>query len=472
MTALSKVFRTATFRLSLIYVALFCAAAAAVIAYIHWRTQVLLARQLENTIQAELQGLAEQYNAGGLQRLVETIADRSATPGNSLYLVTDGEGRRIAGNLKSITPALWNAVGRVEFIYRRPAEGGPENRLAFASIFRLPGDFRLLVGRDIEDRREFERIIRSAFLWGLGFIAFAGASGAWVISRRLLERIGDVTATSQTIMAGDLSGRVPVTGSGDELDRLAESLNAMLERIEQLMASLREVSDNIAHDLKTPLNRLRNRVEAALRDPRGAAAFREALAETIEEADELIRTFDALLSIARLEGGARGGAFTPFDLSKAVRDVVELYEPLAEERGLRLLLRPGPPLMVRGEPQLIAQALANLIDNAIKYAAPDDNRPAAAALPVEVSAAERGRFAEITVADAGPGIPSAERERVLKRFVRLETSRSKPGSGLGLSLAAAVARLHGGEVRLEDNGPGLKAVFQITRGMAAEPGAA
>lgn len=461
----TRLFRTAAFRLSLAFSVLFAAAAAVAIAYIYWNTNVLLARQLSDAVEAELRGLAEQYRSGGLPQLSQTIAERSATPGASLYLLTDAEGGWIAGNLRAVTAELWNAPGWVQFNYRRPAPGGYETRLAVASVFRLPEGYRLIVGRDIEDRREFQRVVRSAFLWGLGLMALAGVVGGAMISRRILQRIETITETGQTIMAGDLTRRIPLTGSDDELDRLSRNLNAMLERIEELMHGLKEVSDNIAHDLKTPLNRLRNRVEAALRDPRGEAACRDALQETIEEADELIRTFDALLMIARMEAGARSGGYGPFDLCAAVADVAELYEPLAEERGLRLVTRCEGALSVEGEKQLVAQAVANLIDNAIKYAAPAEAPAEAGAPPpaIDISVTARDGAAEITVADHGPGVPPADRDRVLRRFVRLEASRSRPGSGLGLSLVAAAARLHGGWVRLEDNAPGLRVVLSLQR---------
>jgi signal transduction histidine kinase len=233
----------------------------------------------------------------------------------------------------------------------------------------------------------------------------------------------------------------------------------MLARIEQLMAGLREVSDNIAHDLKTPLNRLRNRVEGALREPYGEPVYREALERTIEEADGLIKTFNALLSIARIEAGAGGDNRETLDVSTLLRDVAELYEPVAEERGLVLKAEGDEPIMVRGDRQLLGQAIANLIDNAINYGTADVGHGAAPA--VEVRAVAEGPRAEIVVTDRGPGVPAADRERVLGRFVRLEASRSEPGSGLGLSLVAAVARLHGGSLRLEDNEPGLRVILAL-----------
>jgi len=471
VTALTKLFRTTTFRLSLTYLALFSAAAIIAVAYIYWNTTVLLSQQLTQTIDAELKGLAEQYRAGGLEQLVRTVADRSGTPGNSLYLVADSQGRRLAGNLSGISPELWNTLGPVEFVYRRPAQGGVENRLAFANVFRLPSGHRLIVGRDIEDRRQLSRLVRSTMLWGLGLMALFGIGGGYWVSRKLLARVDALSETTRTIMKGDLSERLPVNGSGDELDRLAENLNLMLARIEQLMAGLREVSDNIAHDLKTPLNRLRNRVEAALREPYGEKAYRDALERTIEEADGLIKTFNALLSIARIEAGAGSDNREELDVSALLRDVAELYEPVAEERGIELRAEGGPQIRIRADRQLVGQAIANLIDNAIKYGTVGGEsgiRPR-----VTVGTRTNGAFAEIVVTDRGPGVPPQDRERVLGRFVRLEASRSEPGSGLGLSLVAAVARLHGGSLRLEDNQPGLRVILALpAEGEALVDGAA
>jgi signal transduction histidine kinase len=291
-----------------------------------------------------------------------------------------------------------------------------------------------------------------------------------------------MTGTAQTIMRGDLTGRLPIAGTGDELDRLAENVNAMLERIEALMRGLKEVSDNIAHDLKTPLTRLRNRCEEALRNPSGESGYRAALESTIAESDDLIRTFDALLMIARAESGQARDNMTEFDAAQIARDVGELYEPLAEEKGLELKVEAPTAAPVRGNRELVSQALANLIDNAIKYAAPNgktDAVPNGAAsnggangAPAEivVAAGNEGERIALSVADHGPGIPEADRGRVVERFVRLEQSRSAPGSGLGLSLASAVARLHGGELKLEDNRPGLRSIIALPRAGPAVTG--
>jgi hypothetical protein len=257
---------------------------------------------------------------------------------------------------------------------------------------------------------------------------------------------------------------LPVAGTGDELDRLAENLNVMLERIEALMHGLKEVSDNIAHDLKTPLTRLRNRSEEALRTAKSEAEYRAALEATIEESEGLIRTFNALLMIARAESGQARDDMNEFDAAEIAHDIGELYEPLAEQKGITLKVEADAPAKVKGNRELVSQALANLVDNAIKYIAPRDAALNGATPDIVVRALNEGDRILLTVADHGPGIPKADRGRAVERFVRLEQSRSQPGSGLGLSLAAAVARLHGGELTLADNQPGLKSIIALPRG--------
>ena len=352
--------------------------------------------------------------------------------------------------------------GWLETNYRRlEAPEGSDHR-ALVRVVQLPGGFRLLVGRDLEERERLFGIIANAGQWSLALVVVLGLVGGFFVSRRVLKRIDAMTDTAQTIMRGDLAGRLPVAGTGDELDRLADHLNAMLERIEALMRGLKEVSDNIAHDLKTPLTRLRNRCEQTLRHPSGDSDYRAALESTIEESDELIRTFDALLMIARAESGQARDNMTEFDAAEIARDVGELYEPLADEKGIALKVEAPAAAPVRGNRELVSQALANLVDNAIKYAGPDGK---ANGQPVEVvvKAGDDGERITLSVADRGPGIPDADRGRVVERFVRLEQSRSEPGSGLGLSLASAVARLHGGELKLEDNHPGLRSTIALPR---------
>jgi signal transduction histidine kinase len=295
-------------------------------------------------------------------------------------------------------------------------------------------------------------------------VVVLGILGGLFITRRVLRRVDAMTETTRIIMAGELSGRLPVAGTGDELDRLAENLNEMLERIEALMAGLKEVSDNIAHDLKTPLTRLHNRAEDALRMARGESDYREALERTLEESESLIRTFDALLMIARAEAGHARDNMAEFDAAEIARDVGELYEPVAEEKGITLKIEADQAAPVKGNRELVSQALANLIDNAIKYAGPDRPGANGEAAQIVVRALNDGERIFLSVDDRGPGIPAEDRSRVTERFVRLEQSRSKPGSGLGLSLTAAVARLHGGELKFEDNRPGLKSIIALPRG--------
>lgn len=463
MTALGKLLRTTAFRLTLVYLIVFALFAAFLLGYFALNTRRLITEQISNTVNSEITVLTEQYNLGGIRRLVVIIENRSRRPGSSLYLVTTPTGEGLAGNVGSIEPGVLDKPGWFETAYRRLEEPEGQEHHALVRVTQLPSGFRLLVGRDLDERERIYQIIATAGRWSVAIVMVLGIAGGLFVSRRILKRVDAMTDTARTIMAGNLAGRLPVIGTGDEFDRLASNLNDMLERIELLMRGLKEVSDNVAHDLKTPLTRLRNRCEEALRLAKSEPDYRAALEATIEESEGLIRTFDALLMIARAESGEAREGMTEFDATEIARDVTELYEPLADEKGLSLHVETSPPARVKGNRELVSQALANLVDNAIKYAAA--SKPLFNASPAEVvvSAGAEGDRILLTVRDQGPGIPPSDRPRALERFVRLEQSRSKPGSGLGLSLAAAVARLHGGELRLEDNEPGLKAVIALPR---------
>jgi signal transduction histidine kinase len=474
VTALGKLFRTTTFKLTLVYLTVFGLFAAFLLGYFALNTRRLITEQITETVDDEIGGLAEQYRQGGIVRLVTVVDTRARRPGSYLYLVTSFAGQPLAGNVTSLPGGVLDEPGWVETTYRRIDEveqgqqnlrpGSPPNagHLALARVSQLPGGFRLLVGRDLDERERLYRIVISAGRWSILIVIVLGLAGGFVVSRRVLRRVDAMTETTRTIMHGDLGGRLPVAGSGDELDRLAENLNAMLERIEALMVGLKEVSDNIAHDLKTPLTRLRNRAEQALRAAHSETDYRAALEGTIEESDGLIRTFNALLMIARAESGQARENMTAFDVGGVAHDICELYEPLAEQKGLTLKVDAEAPAPVRGNRELISQAVANLVDNAIKYSEPDTFNGTTP--EILLRAAGEGDRILLTVADHGPGIPEADRARVVERFVRLETSRSEPGSGLGLSLAHAVARLHGGELILGDNHPGLKSTIALPRG--------
>ncbi len=462
MTALGKLFRTTTFKLTLVYLTVFAILAAFLLGFFALNTQRLITEQITQTVDAEITGLAEQYRQGGVRRRVVIVDNRARRPGSSLYLVTTFNGEALAGNVGSLPPGMLEKTGWNETQYRRIDETeGPEH-LALVRVFQLPGGFRLLVGRDLEERERLYHVVLAAGRWSVAIVIVLGLAGGFFVTRRVLNRVDAMTETTRTIMEGDLGGRLPVAGTGDELDRLALNLNAMLERIEALMRGLKEVSDNIAHDLKTPLTRLRNRCEEALRVGKSEGQYREALQDTIEESEGLIRTFNALLMIARAESGQARENMSEFDAAEVARGVGDLYEPLADEKGLSLQVEAPSPVLLRGNRELVSQALANLVDNAIKYAAPANS--ARAGQGIVVTAMNDGERVLLTVGDQGPGIPEAERSRVVERFVRLEQSRSVPGSGLGLSLASAVATLHGGELKLQDNGPGLRAVIDLPRG--------
>ena len=320
MTALGKLLRTTAFQLTLVYLLIFIVFAASLLGYFALNTRRLITEQITTTVDTEITGLREQYNQGGIRRLVIVVDLRSRRPGSSLYLVTTATGEGLAGNVGSLEPGVLDHPGWLETNYRRlEAPEGSDHR-ALVQVVQLPGGFRLLVGRDLEERERLFGIIANAGQWSLALVIVLGLAGGFFVSRRVLNRVEAMTDKAQTIMAGDLAGRLPVAGTGDELDRLADHLNAMLERIEALMRGLKEVSDNIAHDLKTPLTRLRNRCEQVLRGPSRDSDYRSALEATIAESDELIRTFDALLMIARAESGQARDNMIDFDAAQIARD--------------------------------------------------------------------------------------------------------------------------------------------------------
>ena len=466
MTAFGKLIRTTAFRLTLVYLFIFALFAASLLVYFAWNTRRLITEQITTTVNAETGEISDIFGRRGLRGLVNTIENRALRPGANLYLVTTPAGQAIAGNVGSLAPGVMATTGWSETAYRRLDEQDAADHFALVRVSELSGGFRLLIGRDLEERRRLIGIVAKAAQWSVLIVVVLGLGGGIFVARRVLRRIDAMTGTTQRIMTGDLSGRLPVGRSGDELDRLAENLNAMLERIEALMMGLKEVSDNIAHDLKTPLTRLRNRAEEALAKSRTEIEYRNALEQTIEESDGLIRTFNALLMIARAESGQARGNMDNFDAADVARGIHELYEPLAEDGGMSLHVK-TESVPLHGNRELISQALANLVENAIKY-----GKPVPATLsPVHATDAGRddiliearreGDKVLLSVTDHGPGIPLADRKHAVERFVRLEASRTQPGSGLGLSLASAVATLHGGELRLDDAHPGLVATLAI-----------
>jgi signal transduction histidine kinase len=451
-----RLFRTHAFRLAALYLVVFAASVLGVLLFVYWTSANFVERQTEATLDAEIAGLAEQYAQRGLSGLIQIVAARSAGDrGDSMiYLVTDPDGRPLAGNLAAWPAGVASRSASLSFALEKTVNGHVEIHPARGRLFAIPGGYRLLVGRDISDAAAFRGQVRSTLLWA-GLIALGmGLIGGTVMSRNLLRRVEQVNRTSERVMAGNLADRIPLHGTSDEFDQLAANLNRMLDQIERLMTAMREVTDDVAHDLKTPLSRLRTRLERALTEPSAACGQNDAIRAAIEEADRLLATFNALLSIAELESGARCDQSEPVDLSEVARSAAELYEPVAEEKGFVLVAGAEPDLTIRGDRHLLSQALANLLDNALKYAGGGK---------IEIRAFGEDGHAVLEVADGGPGIPESDRETVLNRFVRLEPSRSTPGNGLGLSLVRAIARRHAGSLVLRDNGPGLRVRLEFSR---------
>jgi len=460
---IAQLWRTTTVRLTFVFIALFVVFSILLLTFIAYQSSIQIQQQQATSIDREVALLQRIDQRQGTRGIVFAVSRLAQQPGPGIYYLGDASGLQIAGNVSSFPQNVLQTEGIFSFNYDRgdafdDQDDNDDDGRGFAVVrsLVLDGGLRLIVGRDVVERRGFTAIVLQGFILAvIGILVFSTAAGA-VTAWRVIKRIDTINATSAKIMSGNLSERIPVTRRNDEFDVLATSLNAMLDRIEGLMQGLKEVTDNVAHDLKTPLTRLRTRAEAALRDPSGVAQ-REALETTLSESDALIRTFNALLMIARAEAGAPSGAFADVDVSSVAADVAELYEPVAEEAGMVLDTQITPDVHLRANRELLGQALVNLIENALKYYEPVEGRPGRISVVVRAAA---GRVL-MEVGDNGPGIPEEDRGRVVERFVRLEKSRTEPGSGLGLSLVSAVARLHKGELRLEDNKPGVLAILDL-----------
>ena len=458
--ALRRLLRTTAVRLSLLYLVVFTAFSVFLVVVVTHDATRILTQQVHEAIDADVAALQDQYRRGGLVRLVYALEDRTRRPDAGLYYVVDTAGNPIAGNVAELPPAA--LAGEDEeprpLDYLRPEGGRDVRHVALVRAFALDNGFRVLVGRDIGERERLRTVFRKAFRYVAALMVVIAGVTWWFLSRRVLRRIDEVSWASRRIVDGDLSGRLPVSGSGDEFDRLAAGVNEMLERIGELMGGVKGVSDAIAHDLKTPLTRLRNRVEAALASDDPEAAH-QALEAVLEESNGLIRTFDALLMISRVEAGSTLSNVTEIDLVALAEEVVELYEPVAEEAGGALVLGEcRQKYVVHGNRELIAQALVNLVDNAIKYGRRDGAAP-----HVEIRIEQDAETVTVSVRDDGPGVPEADRARIFERFTRLEASRNAPGSGLGLALVAAVVRLHKGEIRVDGLDPGLMVSLRLPK---------
>ena len=444
-------FRSAGVRLACVYATLFGVSALALV-FVLWSATVgLLNGQVDAAIDADALGLSEQWRSGGPPALLRTINERLAgnVDDDAVYLVIDASGHPITGNL-----AAWPAeVARTDAIYELPVQRHGTRSLVRMHRFSLPSGYALLVGRDVEPRAQLRNLLTQTLAWALLLIVLLTIAGAVVVQRLFRRMLSHVSETAAAITAGDLSPRVRISGRGDEFDRLAETINDMLDRIGRLMDGVREVSNAIAHDLRTPITRARARLEDAAEHATTTEALRTEVHRAMVDLDNITAVFQALLRISEIEAGARRSAFTLLDLTPLLDDLGELYGAVAEERGLTLELTLAGPLPTRGDRELIQQAIANLLDNAIKFSPPGGT--------VRLGGARAGSRLLLTVADAGPGIPSVDVGRATERFFRGETARHTPGFGLGLTLVRAVAQLHNGTLTLGSAEPGLRAELSL-----------
>jgi len=448
-----RLFRATIFRIVLVYLCLLGVTVGGLVGIVYWSTASLIEQQTDQTITAEIRGLAEQYDQDGLARLVAIIAERSGSQGDpqNVYVVANPAAVVLAGNLGVWPDQNPGEDGWVEVSLERLGEAGRSRHIVRGRAFRLAGGYRLFVGRDTVGLVNFRDIVLDALTWALAPAILFGVLGGGLIARYSLRRVDTVRATSEEIVAGDLTRRVPVNGSGDEFDRLAVTINSMLDRIETLMTGMRTVTDSLAHDLRSPLTRAKSGIDTALRGTDDVEHYRRSLEHTNAELDHILRTFDSLLRIAQVEADANRLALEPLDLSTLVMELAEMFRPIAEDEGISLTSNIDAGIVVAGHRQLLGQAVTNLLENAIKFT------PVGGSIGVVLKVTENG--AMLTLSDTGPGIPAEQRERVLQRFVRLDESRNQPGSGLGLSLVAAVARLHDAALMLSDSHPGLRVVL-------------
>jgi len=433
---------------------LFASSVMVLLGFLYWSTVAYMSRQTDATIEAEVTGLDEQYRQRGLDGLILVIGKRlEADPDSSLvYLLTTPDHRPLIGNLSTWPNIRPTSDDWLNFQFKDNRAGGRMFH-ARARPFTLNGGFHLLVGRDIRELRATQQLIISALLWGVAITLGLALIGGIAMSRSMLHRIELINHTSRKIIAGDLSRRIPLSGRSDDFDQLATNLNIMLDEIERLMDGIRHVSDNIAHDLRTPLTRLRNRLEQIHNGLGSDGPQLEQVERGIADADQLLSTFAALLRIARIESGGHKGNFEAVEIARMVEDAFELYGALAEDSQIRLTAEARTSVCVNGDRDLLFQAITNLIDNAVKYTPRGGN--------IEVTVQQENGFAELTVADDGPGIPVEEYDKVTQRFYRMQAARNTPGSGLGLSLVHAVAKLHHADLILQDNQPGLRASLRF-----------
>jgi len=446
--------RTTTFLLTLRYMILFFVSVTILFVFINWSATGYVEQESNAAIQADVAAFNEQFAQRGPQGLARVIAMRiSANPNSdAVYLLADADLKPLIGNIDRWPALTSEADGWVSF---ELGEESSDSVAVRARVFVPQPNLRLIVGRKVRALTQLKRLFDRTLFWGLAITLALALAGGMMMSNDVLQRVGQFNSTSRHIRDGDLTQRIVTTGSGDEFDELAKNLNAMMDQIESLMNNIQHISDNVAHDLRTPLTRLRNRLEDLRQD--ADSTVTEEIDACIEDAEGLLATFASLLSITRIESGTYEAKLNPVDLSQCVRDGYELYKALADEETISLSCDAPGKVEIRGDRNLLFQAITNLLDNAIKYT------PAGG--KVSISLRRNPGHVVLSVADSGPGIPVDMRRRVLQRFFRLDESRSKPGAGLGLSLVRAIVKRHGARLELDDNAPGLcvRLIFPLDR---------
>ena len=446
-------------RLSLLFLLLFFATSAGLVGYVTSLSTKIIETQAKTAIDQQLDSLEQAYERSGIPGLIRFVDSESRQPGAHLYLIADQSGRVLTGNVSDVEPGILDRSGWVAkpFNYNRFDDTSARQYKAIAQVLRLPNGLTLLVGRDLGDSEQFAAIVKNALILALGFMMF-GALVIWLfVGRRALKRIDGVSNESRRIIDGDLTRRLPIGGSGDEFDRLALSLNGLLDRIGALDNGVRDISNNVAHDLKTPLTRMQARIESALGGKKDANHLKVVLQSNLEEVQSLIRTFNAILTISKLEAGSILTNRQTMLINPILSDVVELMEPAVEKQGALLTLFMTEPVALAINRELIVQAVLNLIENALHHAGSTNTN-----IEVKVDSSLANTVA-ISVNDNGVGILEHLRKAATERFVRLDASRSSKGTGLGLSLVKAIAEAHGGKLELADNNPGLKAVIYLPK---------
>lgn len=433
--------------------ALFTASVLLLLSFIYWSTVAFMVNKTDVSIKTEITWLAELYQQQGIHRLLSTVADRSSSGdrGASVYAVFSPGKKILAGNLLGLPTSGHDNKGWVNFSYGD--FNSPNRLLQVRGRTHLLGDHLLFVGRNVRENIALQQLIVRALLWGLVFMIALGLLGGILLSRRVLRHIEHINQTTREIMAGDLSRRIPTNGSSDDFDQLATNLNTMLDEIARLMSGIRHVSNNVAHDLRTPLTRLRNQLETLHDDLGNNSPHRQQVERSITDADQLLSTFSGLLRIARIEAGGLKAKIKQVNLSNLIQDAVELYEAVAEAKQIQIITEIQDTVMAQGDRDMLFQAVANLLDNAIKYTQQGGR--------IVLKAGQTKQGAEIIVSDNGPGIPAFEYDRLVQRFYRLDQSRNTPGNGLGLSLVDAVVNVHDAALIFSDNAPGLKVTIQF-----------